>query len=167
MARRGLAGRGVARRGKARVMVRPGMAWHGAARDEARLGAVWLGGARNAAWRGAAWRGKARNRAGDDTTQREGHIVRRHARVDANHAEIRSALRAEHWVVVDTSGVGSGFPDLLIARRGRLLLVEIKDGAKVPSAQRLTEDEVQFHALLASAGVTVQVVTSLREALAL
>ena len=134
-------------------MVRPGMAWHGAARNEARLGAVWLG--------------EARNRAGDDTTQREGHIVRRHARVDANHAEIRSALRAEHWVVVDTAGVGSGFPDLLIARRGKLMLVEIKDGAKVKSKQQLTEDEVQFHALLASAGVTVQVVTSLREALAL
>jgi len=93
--------------------------------------------------------------------------VRRRARVDANHAEIRSALRAEHWVVVDTAGVGSGFPDLLIARRGRVLLVEVKDGAKVPSAQKLTEDEAQFHQLLASAGVTVHVVTSLKEAMAL
>jgi len=93
--------------------------------------------------------------------------MRRHARVDANHAEIRSALRAEHWVVVDTAGVGSGFPDLLIARRGKLMLVEIKDGAKVKSKQQLTEDEVQFHALMAAAGVTVHVVTSLKEAMAL
>ena len=96
-----------------------------------------------------------------------GAPVRRRARVDANHAEIRSALRAAHWVVVDTAGVGSGFPDLLIAKRGRLLLVEIKDGAKVKSKQQLTEDEVQFHALMAAAGVTVQVVTSVEEALAL
>ena len=93
--------------------------------------------------------------------------MRRRARIDANHVEVRSALRAAGWTVVDCAKIGSGFPDLLIAKRGRLLLVEIKDGAKVPSAQKLTEDELQFHALLASAGVTVQVVTSVEEALAL
>ena len=93
--------------------------------------------------------------------------MRRRARVDANHAEVRSALRAAGWTVVDCAGVGSGFPDLLIAKHGRVLMVEIKDGAKVPSKQKLTEDEVQFHALMAAAGVTVSVVTSVEEALAL
>ena len=93
--------------------------------------------------------------------------VRRRARVDANHAEVRSALRAAGWTVVDCAGVGSGFPDLLIAKHGRVLMVEIKDGAKVPSKQKLTEDEVQFHALMAAAGVVVSVVTSVEEALAL
>lgn len=95
------------------------------------------------------------------------HIVRRHARVDANHGEVRSALRAAGWTVVDCARIGSGFPDLIIARRGVIRMVEIKDGAKVPSAQKLTEDEVQFHALMAAAGVTVSVVTSVEEALAL
>lgn len=94
-------------------------------------------------------------------------MVRRRARVDANHGEVRSALRAAGWTVVDCAGVGSGFPDLLIARNGVVRMVEIKDGAKVKSAQKLTEDEVQFHALMAAAGVTVQVVTSVEEALAL
>ena len=94
--------------------------------------------------------------------------MRRRARVDANHAEVRSALRAAGWTVVDCAGVGSGFPDLLIAKHGRgIVMVEIKDGAKVLSKQKLTEDEVQFHALMAAAGVTVSVVTSVEEALAL
>jgi hypothetical protein len=94
-------------------------------------------------------------------------MVRRRARVDANHAEVRSALRAAGWTVVDCARIGSGFPDLLIAKHGRIVMVEIKDGAKVKSAQKLTEDEVQFHALMAAAGVTVSVVTSVEEALAL
>jgi hypothetical protein len=69
--------------------------------------------------------------------------------------------------VVDCAGVGAGFPDLLIARHGVIRMVEIKDGAKVKSKQKLTEDEVQFHQLMAAAGVTVEVVTSVEEALAL
>ena len=67
-----------------------------------------------------------------------GAPVRRRARVDANHGEVRSALRAAGWTVVDCAGVGSGFPDLLIAKHGRVMMVEIKDGAKVKSAQKLT-----------------------------
>ena len=96
-----------------------------------------------------------------------GAPVRRRARVDANHSEVRSALRAAGWTVVDCARIGAGFPDLIIARRGVIRMVEIKDGAKVKSAQKLTEDEVQFHALMAAAGVTVSVVTSVEEALAL
>ena len=111
--------------------------------------------------------GRTRNEAGNDTAQREGHMVRRRARVDANHGEVRSALRAAGWTVVDCARIGSGFPDLLIAKHGRIVMVEIKDGAKVKSAQKLTEDEVQFHQLMAAAGVTVSVVTSVEEALAL
>ena len=67
--------------------------------------------------------------------------MRRAARVDANHAEITGTLRQCGWTVHDTSGVGGGFPDLVIAKGGRLVLVEIKDGAKKPSARRLTKAE--------------------------
>jgi len=35
-------------------------------------------------------------------------------------------------------------PDLLVAFRGRLLFLEVKDGKKRPSARRLTEDEAAF-----------------------
>ena len=74
--------------------------------------------------------------------------VRRRARVDANHAEVKAALKAAGWTVVDCARIGSGFPDLLLARRGVIRMVEIKDGAKVKSKQQLTEDEVQFHQLM-------------------
>jgi stringent starvation protein B len=80
---------------------------------------------------------------------------------------VRSALRAAGWIVVDCARIGSGFPDLLIAKGGHILMIEIKDGAKAKSAQRLTDDEVQFHVLMRAAGVTVHIVTSIDDALSL
>lgn len=65
-------------------------------------------------------------------------------RVDANHAEIAKAFRRCGWSVADTSRLGSGFPDLVVARAGRTVLVEVKDGAKPPSKRKLTEDEQSF-----------------------
>ena len=41
--------------------------------------------------------------------------------------------------------VGKGCPDLLCGVRGTNLLVEIKDGQKVPSARKLTPDEAAWH----------------------
>ena len=92
--------------------------------------------------------------------------MRQRARVDANHGEVRSALRAAGWIVVDCARIGSGFPDLLIAKDGRILMIEVKDGAKAKSAQRLTDDEERFHTLMRAAGVTVRIVTSIEDALA-
>jgi hypothetical protein len=43
------------------------------------------------------------------------------------------------------SGVGSGFPDLLVCFNGRLALMEVKDGMQPPSKQRLTRDELDWH----------------------
>lgn len=47
--------------------------------------------------------------------------MRRAARVDANHAEIARTLRRLGWAVHDTSGVGGGFPDLVIGKAGRVV----------------------------------------------
>jgi hypothetical protein len=41
--------------------------------------------------------------------------------------------------------VGHGVPDLLILHRGKLALVELKDGAKSASRRKLTPDEQQWH----------------------
>jgi hypothetical protein len=94
-------------------------------------------------------------------------MTRRAARVDANHAAVVATLQSCGWIVVDCSRTGDGFPDLLVARAGQLLLVEVKDGAKPPSRQRLTAAEAQLHRRLALGGVRVRVVASVAEAVAL
>jgi hypothetical protein len=70
---------------------------------------------------------------------------RRKSRVDANHTTIRDGLRRVPGMAVkDLSHVGGGVPDLLCSFRGRLLFLEVKDGAKVPSARRLRVTQERF-----------------------
>jgi hypothetical protein len=90
--------------------------------------------------------------------------MRRRARVDSNHSAIVEALRASGWHVHDCSRLGGGFPDLLAAKHGRIELIEVKDGAKVPSKQLLTPEESKVHQAFQRAGVPVVVVTSVDQA---
>jgi Holliday junction resolvase len=71
--------------------------------------------------------------------------MRRAARVDANQAAIVRDLRKAGVSVLDLSSVGQGAPDLACGFKGRTVLVEIKDGDKPPSAQKLTPQQVAFH----------------------
>lgn len=89
--------------------------------------------------------------------------MRRAAKRDANHPEIVSGLRKAGCDVLDLGSVGCGCPDILVRRAGRLLLMEVKDGAKSASRRELTPDQVKFHAQWAG---SVVVVKSLEEALA-
>lgn len=93
--------------------------------------------------------------------------MRRASRVDRNHGEILRALERVGWSVVDFSACGRGVPDLYAAKAGRQVWIEVKDGAKVKSARQLTPDQVKFHAKLAAAGIAVQVVTSIEDAVRL
>ena len=93
--------------------------------------------------------------------------MRLRARTDANHADIVDALRKCGWTVVDTSRLGHGVPDLLIARRGVLLQIEVKDGTKKLSAQQLTPDEAEYHSNMLAAGCPVRLVRTVDEALSL
>lgn len=93
--------------------------------------------------------------------------MRRAAKVDDNHAEIRAAFRALGAEVVDCSHVGEGFPDLLVGWRGRVLLVEVKDGSKPVRLQKLTPAQTVFHAGWERVGCKVHVVTNEAEAFAL
>lgn len=93
--------------------------------------------------------------------------MRTAARTDANQTAIVGALRRCGCVVQSMAMVGDGCPDLLVGHRAtrRMFAVECKDGAKVPSARRLTPDQVRWHAQWA--GLPVYVVESVDQALAL
>lgn len=64
---------------------------------------------------------------------------RRAAKVDDNQGVIVDVLRRAGVKVRVLSAVGEGFPDLLTLYVGVLRLVEVKDGNKVPSKQKLTK----------------------------
>jgi hypothetical protein len=72
------------------------------------------------------------------------------ARVDANQNDIVKKFRDLGAVVFVTSSIGHGFTDLVVGIKltGCRLwigLIEIKDGNKPPSKQKLTKDEQRFH----------------------
>jgi len=72
--------------------------------------------------------------------------MRRAAKIDSNQQQIVKALRKIPGVsVAVTSQLGKGYPDLNIGYKGKNYLVELKDGNKVKSQQKLTEDETEWH----------------------
>ena len=73
--------------------------------------------------------------------------MRRAAKVDANQADIVAALRMAGATVQPLHAVGKGCPDLLVGYQRVNYLLEVKGGSKVPSAQKLTEDQVEWHEL--------------------
>lgn len=64
-------------------------------------------------------------------------------RIDANQNKIVDALR-KAGAVVRIISQGDGMPDLLVGYKGYTILMEVKDGDKVPSARKLTEAEQKF-----------------------
>ena len=69
----------------------------------------------------------------------------RAARVDQNHDQVVTALRAAGATVQSLAGVGKGVPDLLVGYKGQTMLMEVKDGFKSPSKRLLTEDQLRWH----------------------
>jgi hypothetical protein len=61
---------------------------------------------------------------------------------DANHADIVAALTRLGPEPIDTSKVGSGFPDLVWPFQGQTILVEVKswDGSLTPSQKRFHDE---------------------------
>jgi len=89
--------------------------------------------------------------------------MRRAARRDDNEKEIIAAMReAGAYVKVIND---EGLFDLLVSYRGETMLIEVKDGAKPPSARRLTEAEQKFHDEWP--GSDLYIINSVEEALSL
>ncbi len=65
-------------------------------------------------------------------------------RTDANQREIVDTFRQLGATVQILSDVGKGCPDLVVGIHGINFLVEVKDGSKPPSKQKLTEHEQVF-----------------------
>lgn len=70
--------------------------------------------------------------------------MRKKARVDANQKEIVQELRKREISVLHTHQLGKGAPDIIVGYMGRNYLIEIKDGSKSKSQQKLTKDELEF-----------------------
>ena len=88
--------------------------------------------------------------------------MRRAPRVDANQGTIVAGLRDYGASVESLAGQHRGCPDLLVGFRGRNYLLEVKDGSKPPSGQKLTEMQAVWHSIWEG---QVAVVASLEEAL--
>ena len=71
--------------------------------------------------------------------------MRRISRVDANQRQVVAALRGAGASVQLLHAVGEGCPDLLVGYRGGNFLIEVKDGQKPPSAQKLTPQQEIWH----------------------
>ena len=74
--------------------------------------------------------------------------MRLKAKLDENHTEVVKQLRQIGCLVLSLAAVGKGCPDLLVARDGRLLLLEvkreIKKGKVFPSKSKLNQEQEDF-----------------------
>ena len=68
---------------------------------------------------------------------------RRAAKVDANQPEIVKAFRRLGWYVLIISQL-KNCCDIIVSKNGRTIAIEIKDGSKTPSQQKLSEGEIKF-----------------------
>jgi len=90
--------------------------------------------------------------------------MRRAAKKDANHSEIVKTLQAVGAECFETHQI-PGLLDVVVAYRGRLTWLEIKDGAKCASARQLTEAEKDTIGRLRRVDAPVYVVESADDAL--
>lgn len=81
--------------------------------------------------------------------------MRLRGRTDANHGAIIKRLRQCGCSVMSLAQIGNGAPDLAVGFHGVNVFLEIKDGSKSPSRQRLTDAEKWWAATWAGQVATV------------
>ena len=70
--------------------------------------------------------------------------MRRAARPDDNHTEVSKAFARLGWSVLDIHQLPN-CADIVVGKNDRNIIIEIKDGEKAPSRQKLTPGEQKFH----------------------
>ena len=88
--------------------------------------------------------------------------MRKAAKIDDNQKAIVNVLRQIGASVQSLAATGKGCPDLLVGYQGINYLMEIKDGDKMLSKQKLTIDQEHWHTLWRG---SVHIVKSVDEAL--
>ena len=88
--------------------------------------------------------------------------MRKAAKIDDNQKAIVNVLRQIGASVQSLAATGKGCPDLLVGYHGINYLMEVKNGDKVLSKQKLTIDQEHWHSLWRG---SVHVVKSVDEAL--
>jgi len=89
--------------------------------------------------------------------------MRHRAKIYDNQPGIVKALEQIGCSVQSLAACGNGVPDLLVGYRGYNVLLEIKDGKKIPSKRKLTQDQTVWHVLWKG---QVKVVETVEEAIA-
>ena len=97
-----------------------------------------------ARWSGAENAIASQQKEQIDLDRKDSDMVTYARRVDDNQTEIVKTFRDLGASVFILSNVGRGCPDLLVGVYGITTIVEIKDGTKPLSAQKLTYDEQEF-----------------------
>ena len=72
--------------------------------------------------------------------------MRRAAKVDTIHADIRELFRAHGIAWTDTATIGNGLPDAIVCWHERLALLEIKSGAKADKRKGKTAEAQKLFA---------------------
>lgn len=90
--------------------------------------------------------------------------MRRDAKVDRNQPEIVEALRKLGAFVLITSQLKNAF-DILVGYKGKLFIMEIKDGLLPPSARKLSSGEATCEAGFNLVGVPYYTVLSIDHAI--
>ena len=90
--------------------------------------------------------------------------MRRICKTDSNQQEIVTALRKLGAVVLLIHQLKNCF-DCLVCFKGKIFMVEIKDGKLPPSARKLTQGELDFKAKVESVNCKYWVVESIEDAI--
>ena len=88
--------------------------------------------------------------------------MRRAAKTDANHAEIRDFVRKLGAYWLDMFQL-KNCCDGVVVYKGEVVAVEVKDGSKPPSKRHLTDGEREFAAAWTAAGGKFAVIESTRQ----